>query len=364
MKWIRVVALLTVISLVGAFGVFMAACGDDGEEPADGETTAASENVVKKMGIVAPEEAKDYGWNQVGVESAERTAESIGAEIVVADGAGYGDVAPILRELVQQDGCDFLIAFASGYNTVAPNVAKETETPTCVIGALEAGLEPGLVQDIETYAQDGAYLAGILAGKMTGSGTVGIVISADDENWIKMSAGFAQGVKDTNPDVKILFAQVGQAAYADAAAAKRTTEQVIAGGADIVFGMGNGSSFGMIQAVESADPPAGAVGDQVWFIDVIGDKTGLDEKGVLLSSQIWDYTPAFDAAVQALNDGTFGEEIIYIDLENNGIGLLQTEYIPEDVWAEIEAAKEAIIAGEIEVPITTSKAEVEDIINQ
>ena len=45
MKWIRVVALLTVISLIGAFGVFMAACGDDGEEPADGDACdrAASE---------------------------------------------------------------------------------------------------------------------------------------------------------------------------------------------------------------------------------------------------------------------------------------------------------------------------------
>lgn len=363
MKWIRVVALLTVISLVGAFGVLAAGCGDE-EEPTTDETTAAAESPITKIGVVTPEEAKDFGWNQQGVAAAENLGASLGVPVEVADGAGYGDVGPILRELVQQDDVDFLIPFASGYNTVAPQVAQETETPTVVIGGLENGNVPGISQDIETYAQQGAYLAGILAAKMTGSGTVGIVISADDENWIKMAGGFAQGVKDTNPDVDIVFAQVGQAAYADAAAAKRTTEQVIASGADIVFGMGNGSSFGMIQAVESADPPANAVGDQVWFIDVIGDKTELDEKGVLLSSQIWDYTPAFEEAAKRLAEGNFGEEIIYIDLENDGIGLLQTEYIPEDVWADIESAKAEIIAGNVTVPETTSKGAVEDIINQ
>jgi simple sugar transport system substrate-binding protein len=362
MKRNRIVALLTVVVMLGLLGLFVAACGEE-EQPAGGEeTSAAPEAKITKIGIVAPEEAKDFGWNQQGVQSAENLGKSLGVPVDVADGAGYGDVAPILRELVQQDGCDFLIAFASGYNTVAPNVAKETETPTIVIGAMEAGNTPGLVQDIETYAQDGAYLAGILAARMTQSGTVGIVISADDENWTKMAAGFGVGAKTTKPDVKILFAQVGQAAYADAAAAKRTTEQVIAGGADIVFGMGDGSSFGMIQAVENATPPEGA--DKVWFIDVIGDKSSLDKKGVLLSSEVWDYTPAFEEAAKRLEEGTFGDEIIYIDLQNNGIGLMKTEYIPDDVWTEIETAKQGIIDGSITVPEITSKAEVEKLIKQ
>ena len=58
--------------------------------------------------------------------------------------------------------------------------------------------------------------------------------------------------------MKFRFAQIGQAAYADAAGGKRVTQSVIAAGADIVFGMGDGSSFGMLQAVETANPPAGA----------------------------------------------------------------------------------------------------------
>ncbi len=220
---------------------------------------------------------------------------------------------------------------------------------------------PGLVQDIETNAQDGAYLAGVLAAKTTKSKTVGIVISADDENWTKMAAGFATGVRATDPSVKMLMAQVGQAAYADAAAAKRTTQSVIAGGADIIFGMGDGASFGEMQAVETATPPAGAT--KVWFIDVIGDKTSIDTKHVLLSSQIWDYTPAFQAAADALNSGTFGTKVLYINLENNGIGLLKTPYIPDDLWATIQQAKADIISGKISVPVITDKSQVTKLVN-
>ena len=95
---------------------------------------------------------------------------------------------------------------------------------------------------------------------------------------------------------------------------------------------------------------------------MIGDKTGIDTKGVLLSSQIWDYTPAFQAAADALNSGTFGSKVLYINLENNGIGLLKTKYIPNDVWTQIEQVKADIIAGKIQVPVVTEKAQVDKIV--
>ena len=57
----------------------------------------------------------------------------------------------------------------------------------------------------------------------------------------------------------------------------------------------------MLQAVETAKPPAGA--DKVWFIDVIGDKTAIDEQGVLLSSVIWDFTEIFTQAIADIEAG-------------------------------------------------------------
>ncbi|TIN25801.1 MAG: BMP family ABC transporter substrate-binding protein, partial [Mesorhizobium sp.] len=78
-----------------------------------------------------------------------------------------------------------------------------------------------------------------------------IVVSGEPPSWNSQSAAFAQGVKAEKPDVKITYAVIGPAAYSDAAGGKRVTESVIASGADIIFGQGNGSSFGMLQAVET-----------------------------------------------------------------------------------------------------------------
>ncbi len=355
----RAVGLVGVMSALVVAALIMGGCGG-------GDTTSTSSNQgsgpapsVTKVGIVTPEEASDYGWNQEGVESARDLAAEIGAQIEVADGAGYEDVGPVLRELVD-GGADFLIAHAGGYATQAIQVAEERSVPVVVIGAFEEGLVPDLSQDVETHAEGGAYLAGYLAATMSKTGTLGIVMSADDENWVKMAGGFVAGARHALPSAKILMAQIGQAGYADAAGGKRVTESVIAGGADIVFGMGDGSSFGMLQAVETASPPAGA--DKVWFIDVIGDKTSIDDKGVILTSVWWDYLPVFMQAYDALAAGTFGDEVLYLSVANDSIKLLKTPAIPDDVWSEVEKIKGDIASGAVKVPETNDKAAVEALI--
>ena len=117
----------------------------------------------------------------------------------------------------------------------------------------------------------------MLAALTTKTGTLGIVVSASDENWFKQSGGYCQGARSVNKSVKFKYGRIGQADYADAAGGRRITRAVIAGGADVVFGMGDGSSFGMLQAVETAKAPAGA--KKVWFIDVIGDKSEDRQEG-------------------------------------------------------------------------------------
>ncbi len=320
---------------------------------------AAEKKAITKIAVVAPEEGTDYGWNQEGVESAKDVAKWLGAEIEVADGAGYGDIGPILRDLAN-GGAQWIVAWASGYGTVAPQIAQQTKVPVLVIGAFEQGLIPGLSADIETRAQEGSFIAGALAAKMTKSGTLGICISADDENWVKMAGGFAAGAKQVNPKIKVLMAQIGQAGYADAAGGKRVTKNLISGGADIIFGMGDGSTFGMIQAVETATPPKGA--DKVWFIDVIGDKTSLDKKGIYLTTVKWDYLPLMKTVVEELQTGSYGKKVHYIDLHNGGIKLIKTDHIPDDVWAEVQNVRAGIIDGKIKVPESNKKKDVQDLI--
>ena len=313
---------------------------------------------VQEIGYVSPEAATDFGWNEQGLVGATAAADSVGGSVIQADGAGYGDVVPILNQMAA-DGADFVIAQASGYNTQAPAFAEETGIPVVVFDAPDA-TSPGLVANVTTEAYQGGYLAGILAATQTQTGTLGLVLSANDVNWHKQAGGFVVGARSVNPDIQFQQAQIDEFGYGDAEGGKRVTEAVIAAGADIIFGMGNGSSFGMLQAIETT-VPEGA--DQAWFIDVIGDKTSIDENGVLLSSVLWDFSGTMEQAVADIDAGTFGEQAYTLNAANGGISLLQTEHVTEAAASAIAAAAAGIGDGSIEVPVATSQEEVDALIN-
>lgn len=357
---------LTTLLAIGALALGATACGSDddngggttasGGASTSADTGGAAEGTVKKIAFASPEKGNDFGWNQQGVAAARQVAQEMGLEVEIADGSGYDNVDPILGQLANNDA-QLVIAHASGYNASASDVAIRTQVPELSWDNPE-GLEPGLVGDAETNSQEGSYLAGVLAARTSRSGTLGIVTSADDTNWNKMAGGFIAGARSVDPRIRILAAQIGQAGYADAAGGKRVTETLIAGGADVIFGMGNGSSFGMLQAVEQAADRG------VMFIDVIGDKSSIDRRRVLLSSVIWDFAPAFRMAVEDVNEGTFGEESYTLDLANGGISLLRTDLADAEAWRAVDEARAGIEDGSIEVPLTPRKDEVEELLDQ
>ncbi|MFM8593404.1 MAG: BMP family ABC transporter substrate-binding protein, partial [Chloroflexota bacterium] len=204
----------------------------------------------------------------------------------------------------------------------------------------------GLVSDIETQAQEVAYLAGVLAAMTTKTGTVGVVVSGEPPTWNFMTVGFAEGVKATNPDVKMLYSVIGEAAYDDAAGAKRVTEQQIAANADVIFGMGDGASFGMLQAIE--DHNAANPDSPVQFIDVIGDKEA-EHGDALLTSVLFDYSGIYQQMVDDLKAGSFGKKYT-MDVKNGGVRLLD---LPDDAAQEIKdalaKAQDEIVNGKITV---------------
>jgi simple sugar transport system substrate-binding protein len=305
----------------------------------------------KKIAFLSPESVEikdgkvigDYGWNQMGAESALQACKNTGSECEIASGLGYADIRPVLREFATS-GFDLIIAHASGYNSAAAEIAKEFNVPV-VITELPGSTTPGLINDYELSGASGAYLAGVLAAKTTRAGILGIVVTSEIVTWNLQAGGFVQGALSVNPDINIHYAVIGHGAYEDVAGANRVTKSVIGAGADVIYGMGNGATFGMLQAVETT--PA-VDGGKVWFIDIIGDKRGLD-KGYLLSSTAWDLSSIWTAMINDLDEGTFGTKSYDLNLGNDTIKLLRTEHISDVVWAEIVQVRDDIVNGSIEV---------------
>jgi basic membrane protein A and related proteins len=299
---------------------------------------------VEQIAVVTPASRTNQGWDQQAADAVEAVAKDAGIKAVVAENAGYEDITPVLRDLAA-GGAGLIICHASGYQTVCPEFAAESSVPVAVIENPDA-VSPGLVSDIETQAQEVAYLAGVLAGNTTKTGTVGVVVSGEPPTWNYMTVGFAEGLKAAKADAKMLYSVIGEAAYDDAAGAKRVTEQQLAADADVIFGMGDGASFGMVQAIEEHNAQAGAT--KAWFIDVIGDKRA-EHGDVLLSSVLFDYTGIYKQMLDDLAAGTFGK-IYTMDVKNGGVRLLD---LPDEVSQEakdaVAEAQKAIVDGSIKV---------------
>ena len=330
MRWftVRTLIALSVLGLVVP--------GSATAEPVD----------VTHVSIVTPASRTNQGWDQQGVDNLVAVGEALDIDVDVVENAGYDDITPILNDLAD-DGSQLIFCHGSGYQTVCPEFAQSSGVPVVVIENPGA-VEPDLVADIETQAQEGAFLAGVVAGLETRTNTVAIVVSGEPPTWNYMTVGFAEGLHSVNPDAKLIYQVIGQAAYDDAPNAKRVTESSIAAGADIVFGMGDGASFGMIQAINEHNQ--GLEPDQqVRFIDVIGDKSDSDAGEHLLTSVLFDYTDAYTTLIGQLRDGTFGD-VYTLNLENGGVRLLPlADSADKKTSAEIEAVQTDIVAGKIEV---------------
>ena len=351
----RTATRVAVITVSGALALSLAACSSGrGDDSGGGDATSSSGTTVTQFALVAPENESDYGYNQAGIDGANEAAKELGIEVTVVPDAGYDNIETVLTQ-VADGGAQFIVAHASGYNVGAASAAAAKKVPILIQDAGEDENVPGQIAAAKPEGQEGGYLAGIAAAMSTTSKKVGIVVSADNANWFAMSSGFAEGVYSVDPTIQVLYTSVGPAAYADAAGGKTATEQIIASGADVVFGMGDGATRGYLQAIDGASG--------VKYIADIGDVTpGLSDPSKLLTSVRWNYEPAYVQAIKDVDAGTFGTKTYPVDVENGGMYLQETDSMTDAIKTAVDTASKGIIDGSIVPTIATSAAEVAAVI--
>ena len=359
---LRGICLMAAVALLS---VLVAACGSSGNSSTNGGSTSggastssssSASSKVKTIAIATPAKTNDYGWKSQGVAAAKDAASSVGATVNVSSNIGYDKTPTVLRQIALNKP-QLIIAHASGFDTAAQRIGQQYKIPT-VTYDIPTMKSPGAVSNITTESQQGAYLAGILAAHQSKTGKVGVIISASDSNWFKMAGGYEAGVHSVKPKMPISFAEISSAGYDDSAGGKRVATSMIADGADVILTMGDGASFGYLQAIETAKP-----GHKVWMIGDIGDMGPIDKNGVFLSSVLWNFAGAYKQFIKEIDNGTFGQQGYDLTLANGGVSLLKTKYIPASVWSEIQAAQKKIVSGQIQVPNYSKIGQVKAALN-
>ena len=181
--------------------------------------------------------------------------------------------------------------------------------------------------DSRTY--EGAYMAGVIAGAMTKSNTLGVVASVPIPEVIRNINSFTLGAQSMNPNIKTKVVWVN--AWFDPPKETEAATSLINGGADIL--MQNTDSSAVLQTAEK-------MGKRGFGWD--SDMTAYGPKAHLGSSII-NWAPYYKKAVAEALDGTWqGNTGSWWGHKEGTIDLVS---IAEDVPAEVKAKVDEVKAG-------------------
>jgi basic membrane protein A and related proteins len=294
----------------------------------DGGWTFAHDNGRKAI-------EKEFG-DKVVTSFVENVPESADAERVVREmassgnklifGTTFGYMEPMLKVAADNKGIKF--EHATGY--------KQAENMR--------------TYDSRTY--EGAYMAGVIAGKMTKSNTLGVVASIPIPEVVRNINAFTLGAQSSNPKVKTKVVWVN--GWFDPPKETEAATSLINGGADILFQ--NTDSPAVLKTAE-------AKGKRAFGWD--SDMTAYGPKAHLASAVI-NWGPYYIKATKEALEGKWtGGGNTWWGVKEGAINIVSiAEDVPAETKAKVEEVKKGLADGTFAIwkgPITdnTGKVQIE-----
>lgn len=243
--------LLRLFAVLALLGMFAAACASDDEqdttteasdsssEAADdmAEAAAACGTDAEKVGFLYVGPKDDFGYNQAAYEAAVAMGEELGVEIIHAENVPetIEDAVPVMEDMIAQGAT---IIFPTSFGHFLPGAEIAASHPeVCVVhqGQLESSLDGGPMDNFGSYFAsvfEPVYLAGIAAGSVTESNTMGFVYAFPIPQTLQNINAFTLGAQSVNPDVTVIA--VSTADWCDPAKQAQAAQTLLDQGADVL----------------------------------------------------------------------------------------------------------------------------------
>jgi len=208
--------------------------------------------------------------------------------------------------------------------------------------------------------EEGAFLAGLLAARMSETGKVGFIGGVSDQQTQAFEFGYRAGIityqKNVQKELEVVSSYTGSVEDRDKG--KKVALQQIKQGVDIIFGAaGDGCNDGLIEAVmeQPADKKYYAIvlnPHKEWeAMQPIGEHWAI---GRVLTSVVRRYDMAAFYGIKSVIEDKFTPGMHILGVSERGIDLSEMqytiEYVPTDILEFLSKIKKEIIAGHIEVP--------------
>lgn len=334
---IAIVAVVVIVVIVAALAGYFALTAVTPKAPV--------ETPVKKLKIAAIYTTPiEEPWNTVLHEALSWAKERYDIEYVYTEKVDTADVERVIREYIAA-GYDIIMPHSWGFYEATIKVAKEYPNVAFAQGSGPVDIEyPPNVVLYDYWIQDAAYLAGMIAGKMTKTNVVGVVAAYAVPDVNRLVNAFAAGAKSVNPNVKVKAIYIES--WFDPVKGRDAAKTLIEMGADFIYA----ERYGPFEAAKEAL----ARGKKVYCFGNIVDQSSL-APDVVLASVVWDLKTFVAKLIEMKREGKWEGGIYDWGMKEGWAKLIWNEdlkkEVPKEVLDLVEQTEKSIVEGKLKVPI-------------
>jgi simple sugar transport system substrate-binding protein len=337
-------SLLKLAALTAVASAALIGCGKKEEAPAPAATPAAPAPSAAAPAPAAPLNVAfayvgpvgDGGWSFAHDNGRKAIEKEFGDKIkttFVESVPESADAERVFRDMVSQ-GNKLIFGTTFGYMEPMLKVANDHKEVKFEHATGYKTAENMRTYDSRTY--EGAYMAGIIAGAMTKSNTLGVVGSVPIPEVLRNINSFTMGAQSVNPKITTKVVWVNE--WFSPPKETEAATALINGGADVLFQ--NTDSPAVLKTAQEK-------GKRAFGWD--SDMTAYGPKAHLASAII-NWTPYYTKAVQDALDGKWATGQTWWGVKEGAIDIVSlAEDIPAETKAKVEEVKKGLKDGSFSI---------------
>lgn len=302
---------------------------------------ASAKSAGFRVALLTPGPISDQAWNGGAYAGLQRIKDSLRASVSHIQTKSPAEFDENFR-LYGEQGYSIVFGHGFEYQNAAKRVAPEYPN---TIYVTTAGNSTGAnVASLDFAFEDGAYLAGIIAGASTNSGTIGAIGGQEIPPVKRSFHAFEAGARSVNPRVKVITSYVGN--WDDASAGKEQALAQIGRGADIIFQNADAAGLGIFQAARESKG-----------VRVFGANNNQNSVApeVVLGSVVIDLPHAFLLVAREVQSGSFRARVISLGMQTDVVRMVINPAlkgtIPLTALATVDSVTKLIVAGRFSAPL-------------
>ena len=324
---------IKMVALTAVAAAALVGCGKKEEPKAEAPAAAPAKAEPLKVAFAYVGPVGDGGWTFAHDNGRKAVEKEFGDKVVtsfVENVPESADAERVIRDLAGQ-GNKVIFGTTFGYMEPMLKVAADTKDVKFEHATGYKQAENMRTYDSRTY--EGAYMAGVVAGKMTKSNTLGVVASIPIPEVIRNINSFTLGAQSVNPKVKTKVVWVNE--WFNPPKETEAATALINGGADVL--MQNTDSPAVLKTAE-------AKGKRAFGWD--SDMTAYGPKAHLGSAVI-NWGPYYVKAVREALEGKWtGGQAAWWGVKEGAIDFVSVAAdVPEDAKKKLDEVKAGLKDG-------------------